>query len=65
MKMEERDRLEAEREEVERTLELNGAHPDWTDLQVAEELLSQETPYGGKVRTMVYTKNLSKKEKVP
>ena len=47
MKMEERDRLEAEREEVERTLELIGVHPDWTDLQVAEELLSQETPYGG------------------
>lgn len=43
------DWLETEREEVERTLELLGAHPDWTDLQVAEELLSQENPYEGQV----------------
>ena len=38
------DWLETGREEVERTIELLGAHPDWTDLQVAEELLRQETP---------------------
>ena len=33
------DLLETGCEEVERTMELLGAHPDWTDLQVAEELL--------------------------
>ena len=35
------DWLETGREEVERTIELLGAHPDWTDLQVAEELLGR------------------------
>ena len=41
------DWLETGREEVERTIELLGAHPDWTDLQVAEELLRQEAPSEG------------------
>ena len=35
------DLLETGCEEVERTIELLGAHPDWTDLQVAEELLGR------------------------
>ena len=35
------DLLETGCEEVERTMELLGAHPDWTDLQVAEELLGR------------------------
>ena len=35
------DWLETGSEEVERTIELLGAHPDWTDLQVAEELLGR------------------------
>ena len=38
------DWLETGREEVERTIELLGAHPDWTDLQVAEELLGRGSP---------------------
>ena len=41
------DWLETGREEVERTIELLGAHPDWTDLQVAEELLRQEATSEG------------------
>lgn len=41
------DCLETGCEEVERTIELLGAHPDWTDLQVAEELLRLETPSEG------------------
>ena len=41
------DLLETGCEEVERTMELLGAHPDWTDLQVAEELLRQEAPSEG------------------
>ena len=35
------DWMETGCEEVERTMELLGAHPDWTDLQVAEELLGR------------------------
>ena len=41
------DLLQTGCEEVERTMELLGAHPDWTDLQVAEELLRQEAPSEG------------------
>ena len=41
------DLLETGCEEVERTMELLGAHPDWTDLQVAEELLRQEATSEG------------------
>lgn len=39
--------LEMESREVERTLELININPDWTDLQVAEELLRKESAYAG------------------
>ena len=39
------DWLETERGEVERILELIGTYPDWTDLQVAEELVRRENVY--------------------
>lgn len=39
------DWLETECGEVERILELIGTYPDWTDLQVAEELVRRETVY--------------------
>lgn len=39
------DWLETECGEVERILELMGTYPDWTDLQVAEELVRRENVY--------------------
>lgn len=39
------DCLETECGEVERILELMGTYPDWTDLQVAEELVRRENVY--------------------
>ena len=39
------DWMETERGEVERILELMGTYPDWTDLQVAEELVRRENVY--------------------
>lgn len=39
------DWLETERGEVERILELMRTYPDWTDLQVAEELMRRENVY--------------------
>lgn len=39
--------LEMESREVERTLELININPDWTDLQLAEELLRKESAYAG------------------
>ena len=39
------DWLETECGEVERILELIGTYPDWTDLQVAEELVRRENVY--------------------
>ena len=43
------DWLETERGEVERILELMGTYPDWTDLQVAEELVRRENVYEDQV----------------
>jgi hypothetical protein len=39
------DWLETECGEVERILELIGTYPDWTDLQVEEELVRRENVY--------------------
>lgn len=39
------DWMETERGEVERILELMRTYPDWTDLQVAEELVRRENVY--------------------
>ena len=43
------DWLETERGEVERILELMRTYPDWTDLQVAEELMRRENVYEDQV----------------
>lgn len=43
------DWLETERGEVERILELMRTYPDWTDLQVAEELMWRENVYEDQV----------------
>ena len=43
------DWLETECGEVERILELIGTYPDWTDLQVAEELVRRENVYEDQV----------------
>lgn len=43
------DWLETECGEVERILELMGTYPDWTDLQVAEELVRRENVYEDQV----------------
>ena len=43
------DWLETERGEVERILELMRTYPDWTDLQVAEELVRRENVYEDQV----------------